>query len=215
MVERLFNKLKTKKYKLQKPTLNQDTPEEQKPSFDIVLSQKDNFLKMEISDDITLVDFVERMKEVDTFGIEPMISNPVMWNSSKQRVNKGAYYIIVVDNRLYNILISNDCIIIDEKTKINEITEERIIRLENNDYWCTFFKHDATGSTFYTKYYNTRGFSLGALDLTKEETVETFRPVIENLRNIPGIEDILDLDTIDPSGKTTAKKLQIPKPPTS
>lgn len=213
MFARLINKLKTKKYKLQKPTLHQDIPEEQKPSFDILLSQKDKFFKMEISDYITIVDFDERMREIDNFGIEPMISNSVMWNSSKQRVNKGTYYIIEVDNRLYNILISDGCLMIVERTKINEITEERIIRLENTDYWCTFFKHDATGNTFYTRYYNTCGFSLGALNLTTEETIETFKPVIENLRNIPGIEDIIDLDTIDPSGKTTAKKLQIPIPP--
>ncbi len=207
MFERLINKFKTKKYKLQKPTLNQDSPEEQKPSFNILLSQKDKFFKMEISEYISLVDFVEKMKEIDNLGIESMISNSVIWNSSMQRINKGTYYIIVVDNRLYNILISDGCLIIDERTKINEITEERVIRLENNDYWCTFFKHDATGSTFYTRYYNTHGFSLGALDLTREEAIETFRPVIENLRNIDGIDDVIDLNIFDSPGQKTMKKI--------
>lgn len=215
MFERLINKLKSKKYQLQKTNISNDTPEEQKPSFDILLSQQDKFFKMEISDYISLVDFTERMKEIDTFGIESMISNSVIWNSGKQRVNKGTYYIIVVDNRLYNILISEDGLIIVERTRIDQITEERIIRLENNEYWCTFFKHDATGNTFYTRYYNTCGFSLGALNLTTEETIETFKPVIDNLKSISGIENIIDLNVFDPDGKAAIKKLQIPTPPNS
>lgn len=207
MFENLINKLKTKKQQLQNLVFYNGHFDDHNPSFEILLSQENKFFKLEISDYISSVDYGERMKKIDNFGLESMISASVLWNSKRQKINKGTYFVITIDNRLYNILISDGNLIIDERTNIEQIIEERIIRLENNNYWCTFFKHDITGNTFYTRYYNTCGFSLGTLDLTKEETIEVFGSVIENLRNIDGIDGIIDLSIFEQNSKKEVKKL--------
>lgn len=194
MFEKIINKLKNKKNELQSSTSH--TPLEHTEPFEILLSKDNNFYKMEINDYISIIDYTERMRIIDNYGIDDLISSSVSWNNSKQKINKGTYFIIPIDNRLYNILINENFLIIDERTRKNDITEERIIRLENNDYWCTIFHHDITGSTFYVRYYNTCGFSVGKLDLTKEEVIEEFSSVIENLKNIIGIEQIIDLNTL-------------------
>lgn len=207
MFENLINKLKAKKQQLQNPVFYKGHIDNHNPTFEILLSQENKFFKMEISDYISIVDYEERMKKIDNFGLESMISASVLWNSKRQKVNKGTYFVIKINNRLYNILISDGNLIIDERTNIEQIIEERIIRLENNNYWCTFFKHDIAGNTFYTRYYNTCDFSLGTLDLTKEETIEILGSVIDNLRNIDGIDDIIDLSIFEQNSKKELKKL--------
>ena len=131
----------------------------------------------------------------------------VLWNSDKQKVNKGTYYVISVDNRLYNILFTDEKIYIDERTKkeIDEqtqkenITQERVITFytNTNEYNYYSAKHEANRNTYYTKYYNKkRIYSLGALDLTEEETYDEVKSVISNLENIKGIETILDVELL-------------------
>lgn len=139
MFENLINKLKAKKQQLQNPVFYKGHIDNHNPVFEILLSQENKFFKMEISDYISIVDYEERMKKIDNFGLESMISASVLWNSKRQKVNKGTYFAIKINNRLYNILISDGNLIIDERTNIEQIIEERIIRLENNNYWCTFF----------------------------------------------------------------------------
>lgn len=205
MFEKLIGKFK--KTKVQVSTSPVAHLKEQTSTFEIKLSRQNNFFKMEISDYVSLIDYYEKMNQIDTFGLDAMICNSVSWNSRRQKINKGTYFVIVSNNRLYNILISDEHLIIDERTKVEEVTEERVIKLENNEYWCSFFKHDITGNTFFNRYFNTSGFSIGALDLTKEEAIETFRPVIENLRNIDGIDDIIDPNIFDSPDQKTMKKI--------
>ena len=58
-------------------------------------------------------------------------------------------------------------------------------------------KHDKTGNTFYTRYYNkNRLYSLGALELHEEETYDEVNSVIHNLESIEGIENILDIELL-------------------
>ena len=131
----------------------------------------------------------------------------MLWNSNKQKVNKGTYYVITIDNRIYNILFNGDKIIIDERTKIEldeptqkeNITQERVITININKNEFHYFsaKHDKTGNTFYTRYYNkNRLYSLGALELHEEETYDEVNSVIHNLESIEGIENILDIELL-------------------
>ena len=53
------------------------------------------------------------------------------------------------------------------------------------------------GNTYYTKYYDkNKKYSLGILDLTKEETYEEVKSVICNLENIKGMETILNMELL-------------------
>lgn len=151
---------------------------------------------MIISDYISIVDYSERMKLTDTFGMELMISNAVLWNSRKQKVNKGSYYVVTVDNRLYNILVNESIIKIDERIYDNGIIEEKILSFDsrNDDYSYTVHHHDSTGNTFYTRYFSQLSF--GNLDLSLEEFLKSSSLLISNLELIENIENVIDIKSL-------------------
>lgn len=207
MFKELIDKLKAKKKQLQNYRIENNTMEtktvEQNKSH-ITISVQNKISKIEINDYISMEDYEKIMKSSEEYHILELLCNCVLWNSNKQRVNKGTYYVIIVDNRIYNILFTGDKIKIDERTKIQldeqtqkeNITQERAITLNinKNEYRYYSAKHDKTGNTFYIKYYNkNRLYSLGTLDLNKEEAYEEVNSVIHNLENIEGIKNILNI----------------------
>ena len=207
MFKELIDKLKAKKKQLQNYRIENNTMEtktvEQNKSH-ITVSVQNKISKIEINDYISMEDYEKIMKSSEEYHILELLCNCVLWNSNKQRVNKGTYYVIIVDNRIYNILFTGDKIKIDERTKIQldeqtqkeNITQERAITLNinKNEYRYYSAKHDKTGNTFYIKYYNkNRLYSLGTLDLNKEEAYEEINSVIHNLENIEGIKNILNI----------------------
>lgn len=198
MIQEIINKLKLKKRKLETAATHfEETKIHDMPS-NITLSRKENFFEMKINEYISIVDYVDRMREIDNLGIESLVCNAVLWNSGKQKVNRGVYYIFEIENRLYNILISDNKFIIDERIKINDITKEKILSFnsEITDYSYTFHKHDQTGDTFYTRYYNKRGYSFGKLDLSTEEFLESINLLISNLEQINAIENIVNIELL-------------------
>lgn len=198
MFQEIRNKLKAKKRHLQDSVSFSSDLEEKGIPFEIQLSKEKNLFKMEISDDISIADYVERMRLIDNFGLESLICNAVLWNSSKQKVNKGLYYVIPIGNRLYNIFKGDNYIKIDERIKESDITEEKIISLEveSNDYSYTFHKHDSTGNTFYTRFFNKRGFCFGKLELSEEEFTESVVLLIHNLESIDDMRNIIDIELL-------------------
>lgn len=209
MLRELIDKLKSKKQQLQKYNTPADVIEtkDEEKQIDIKISKQDNIYKIEIGDYISIADYVNKTKSSTEYSILDLICLSVLWNSNKQKVNKGIYYVINVDNHLYNILFTDDKIYIDERIKkeIDEetqkknITQERVItyNINKNQYNYYSAKHEENRNTYYTKYYNkNRSYSLGALDLTEEETYEEVKSVICNLENIDGIETILNVDLL-------------------
>ena len=207
MFRELIDKLKVKKRQLQTYKINnaivQNKPIEEK--IDIIISIQNNISKIEINDCISIIDFLDKKNSSDEYSILDLLCNCVLWNGKKQKVNKGTYYVITVDNRIYNILFTDERIKIDERTKIEldeqtqkeNITQERVLTfsLNKNEYHYFSAKHESNGNTYYTKYYNKNGtYSLGNLDLTDEETYDEVNSVIYNLEGIEGIETILDVE---------------------
>lgn len=213
MIRELINKLKSKKQQLQKYNTNNDNddivikPIEEEKEINIKISKHDNIYKIEIDDYISIGDYIKKMKLSDEYRILDFLCNGVIWNSNKQKVNKGIYYVITNDNRIYNILFTDTEIKLDERTKKEfdeqtqkeNITEERIITIDSNKNRYSYFsaKHDKTGNTYYVRYYyQNRQFSLGELDLTEEETYEGINLVISNLEAINGITNIIDIELL-------------------
>lgn len=199
MFDKLINRLNKKKQQLQDLKVSNESVED-KPYFDITISKENNFFKMLISDYISISDYVERMKLIDKYNLISLICNAVLWNVDKQKVNKGVFYVISIDNRLYNIFNDDDYFEIDERIDKGDITEERLIRFNigNNNYKYTSLKHyGKNGSTFYVRYYyNNDNFSFGKLDLSKEDALSEISSIISNLENIDGIENIFDIDLL-------------------
>ena len=207
MFREIIDKLKSKRQQLQRYNTNVIETKPIEKEIDIKISKQENIYKIEINDYISIGDYVNKTKSSEEYAILDLICLSILWNSNKQMVNKGIYYVISVDNRLYNILFTDDKIYIDERTKkeIDEqtqkknITQERVItyNIDKKKYNYYSAKHEENRNTYYTKYYNkNRSYSLGALDLTEEETYEEVKSVIFNLENIDGIETILDVDLL-------------------
>ena len=204
MFRELINKLKFKKQQLTKYNNVNETKPVEENKIDIIVSKENNYFKVEISDYISISDYVDKMESSDEYNILHSICNCVLWNNNKQKVNKGTYYVINNNNYLYNILFTGEEIMIDERiqkekdeqTEKENITQERVITVNINKnnyrYYCA--KHESNGNTYYTRYYDkNRTYSLGALDLAAEETYEEVKSVISNLESIEGIEHILNI----------------------
>lgn len=206
MLKEFIDKLRGKinKEPLQEPVVYSE-PIEEKPAFEILLSQENNFFRMDISDYITITEYVERMEEIDQFGIRALVSNAVLWNTKKQKVNQGTFYIIGVGNRLYNILLAANITMIDERTKVEDsteditedITEERIVWVDtaNNNYRYTLYHHYGT-DTLYTRYFSKRDPEFGKLELSLEEFIAEINSIIANMEGIEGIESIFDINLL-------------------
>ncbi len=200
MFDKLINRLNKKKQQLQN-FANSNKTVEDKIYFDITISKENNFFKMLISDYISVSDYVERMRLIDKYDLISLICNGVLWNVDKQKVNKGVFYVISIDNQLYNIFNDGDHFKIDERIYKEDITEEKMIRfnISDNNYKYTSCKHyGRNGSTFDVRYYNNNNdnLSFGKLDLSREEAITGVSLLISNLESIDDIENILDVDLL-------------------
>lgn len=212
MFKELIDKLKQRRNKIQNYRTNNEKIKtgikvHEEKQVEIIVSSQNNITKIEIPDYVCIGDFVDKKNYGEEYKILDLLCNCVLWNSGKQKVNKGIYYVIIIDNRIYNILFTDDKIQIDERikpifdevTNKENITQERVITYlpNQNKYRYYSAKHESDGNTYYTKYYNkNREYSLGTLDLTEEETFEEVASVISNLESITGIETILDIELL-------------------
>lgn len=201
MLKDLINKLKEKQQFINEKKVQEET------KSSIIISKQNNIFKVEISSYITGKDYINKFKSNDNYNVLSLICNNLLWNSHKQKINKGVYYVIIIDNSIYNILLADDRIEIDERTKIKldeEFQKENIILerlitfyIKDNEYEYYSAKHERNGNTYYNKYYIKNNLSvLKNLELTKKETYEEINSIICNLENIDGIETILEIELL-------------------
>ena len=190
MLRELIEKYLKKKKRVQEVSTQ---PVEEKQEFDINISRCNNIYMVDVSDYITIGDYVERMHEIDKYNLLELLGNAVLWNGRRQKVNKGSYFVIMHDGYLYNILLGDEETIIDERVKVDDHTVEKHITLHNDgDYNYTHFKHDKVGSTYYTMYYSKDGFPIKNFELTKEAAYDGIDGLLNRFELIPGSSDILD-----------------------
>lgn len=211
MLRELIDKLKLKRQQLQKYNTNNDVNEtksiEEEKEIDIKVSKQGNIYKIEINDYISIINFVDKKNSSNEYKVLDLLCNYVLWNGSKQKVNKGIYYVINTSNCLYNILFTDDTIEIEERIKLEldeqtqkeNVIQDRAItykfKLGQYNYFSA--KHESNGNTYYTRYYNkNRTLKFGNLELTEEETYDEVKSVISNLEDIDGIETILDIELL-------------------
>lgn len=198
MLKNLINKLKLQRNELN-DFIDYHDLTEIKPVVDITITSENNIIKMEIGDYISVTDYVERLENNDEYNLLKLVHNTVLWDSSRQCVSKGIYYIIQIDNRLYNIQINDNKIQIDERIRFEETIVEKYLSFnsETYDYRYSSLKHDSTGSTFYTKFYNkSQNESLFGFELPVDIAFEEMTSLFSNLEKINGIDDIIDLDIL-------------------
>ena len=220
MLEKLFRKNNKKKNNIEiNSNINSCIKEE--TDFNINITKANNIIKIEISDYISMIAFDDKIKSSNEYSVLDLLCNSVLWNNSKQKVNKGTYYIIITDNRIYNILINDGKIKIDERTQMaldeqtqkENIIEERLITFKTNEEKYRYYvaKHEQNRNTYYTKYYDkNRTYSLGALDLSEEEALNEINEFFYNLEGIEKISTILDLELLKSYISDDLRKNNIP-----
>lgn len=190
MLRELIEEYLKKKKRVQEVSTQ---PVEEKQEFDINISRCNNIYMVDVSDYITIGDYVERMHEIDKYNLLELLGNAVLWNGRRQKVNKGSFFVIMHDGYLYNILLGDEETIIDERVKVDDHIVEKHITLHNDgDYNYTHFKHDKVGSTYYTMYYSKDGFPIKNFELTKEAAHDGISGLLSRFELIPGSSDILD-----------------------
>lgn len=192
MIKELIEKYLKKKKKVIKNVV-QDLEEIEQ--FDISITRSNDIFKIDVNDYISIIDYVDRMKEIDHFNLLDLLGNAVLWNSKRQGVNKGTYFVIIHGDYLYNVLLGEEETIIDERIKVGDHTVEKHVNLHiNGEYNYTHFKHDKVGSTYYTMYYSKKGFPIKSFELSKEEACEGISELLSRFELIPGVSDILDIN---------------------
>ncbi len=162
---------------------------------------QEDFTKVEIKDYITASEYGNELKNSGYTGTLEQISFNIMWNSRQQKINKGSYYVIVTESGLYNVFIDGNKITIDERIKVEDLTEEKIIRYDSGSktYRYTSFKHDIYGSTCYMKFYGKDGVEMKGFELDKELAFKELSTTISNLEKIDVIGNIVDLESLKES----------------
>lgn len=164
----------------------------------IEISVQDDLVKVEIKDYISLVQYEEEVKNViDTDSLNKISFN-IMWNSLQQKINKGIYYVLGNENYLYNVLITETTIEIDERIKSDGGTEERIIRFNTEDksYRYSSLKHDKIGSTYYLKFYNKDGCKMKDFALDKEVAFHELETLLGNIEKFDSIWGIINIESL-------------------
>ena len=164
----------------------------------ITILENNGLVKVEISDYIDISNYMKKMKLIDTLNIDNKLSTNIMWNSSKQCINKGIYYVFCHNERLYNILIDKNIIKIDERINIEKETQEKIfeIDLKNLNYHYFSYVHDQYGSTYQTRYYSKNKPILINLALSNNEFINDLNSILSNLEIFKYIDSILDINNI-------------------
>ena len=163
---------------------------------DISVVKENNVFTINISDYVSIEEYISKMSKMDKYNLSKLISNSVLWNSHLQKVNKGKICIMVINNRLYNILINDNGIIIDERVNKNNITEERVLTFNSNDYSYFSSKQSDSSNTFYTKYYYKEKINLGDLNLSDREAYDELENMYLNLKNKKDINNIFDIEQL-------------------
>lgn len=159
----------------------------------ITISSEDGYHKVTLSDYASINEFI---------GSEllDLISMNISWDCRKQKFYNGSYYIITGNGIIYNILINDKMIKIDERIQFEDYSHEKVITFNLIENKIDFFRcrHTLSGSSYDTMYYHEGlNFNLRELELDKDETFNEIITIFSNLDKYPFIQSILDFDTIN------------------
>lgn len=190
MLKKLFKRKKTQNTQVN--IIDTNTTEENKePSCEINISKTDEYYTITVNTYASINDFINNDDLI-------LISNNISWNNEHQKHNYGTYYIIKNNNEIYNILINDKIIKIDERIQFETYTHEKIITYDIKKNTFDYFqcKHDIHGSSYKTEYYNSEenGFFIKELELSKENVIMEINSIFNNLNKYNFIYKIFDID---------------------
>lgn len=164
----------------------------------IVVENTPDYFKMVLKDYMEVGMYSDIIDNLDPDKISDKISFSVLWNTTKQRINKGTFYVISIDDKTYNIWFDGLDVKLDERIKVGEETHEKIIKVDmgSGNFHFTSLKHDKIGSTFYTMYYHPGEALIPAMSFSKEEALGEINKMLDNFLDIEISNSIVNIEEI-------------------
>lgn len=200
--------------KLRNRNKQEVSPKSKEEIGTITITKENNFYKLIIPSEISFDEYINQMKLIDNYGLIDLIPNDILIKKgSLLRITSGVISTIIIDNRLYNIIVNEEEININEREKVDsEIIEKSLtVNKKEGTYQYASLKHRESGTTFFVKFYPWNDCACKELTLTEDEFIEETSTLLSNLENIEGINDILNLERIKNviNGKETEQKRKI------
>ena len=168
--------------------------------IDISISRQEYYDKVIVADYYTINEYIETMREIDDYGIDKSLNTSVVWNGKRQTVNKGTYYVFGINGNLYNILINDEVVKIDERHIVDKHTFNSVVTFYNNSQMFEYFTcmHDENGSTYDTRYYSSKeDVAIKAFEMTRGEVVDDWIFITRSLKTFKAIDEIVDMSKLD------------------
>lgn len=123
----------------------------------------------------------------------------IIWNTERQCINKGFIFVFRHMGKLYNILVDEGLTSINEKTFIEDETEERVLRIDfsKEDYYYAILKHNSIKSTTETKIFSKDNSLSFDPVLPSRVALEEVTKLVENLQGVDGIENVVSIEKVN------------------
>lgn len=184
----------------------------------IIIEKGDNYFIMVVKDYMEVIPYSDIVDKIDPDKTSDNISFSLLWNTERQKINKGTFYVIWANDKKYNIWIDDADIKLDERIDVGEEKHERILSVnkKTKKFHFTFFKHDEIGSTFYTMYYHMGNVLIPSMNFSKEEAKREIGELLASFSSVEDIDAILEIDEIkeiilnelDPDEVKLTKKME-------
>ena len=224
MFKDLLKKLRSTKKELEvyQESKENEVIQEEKPKKTILITEENGFYKVVIDEPLSVTEYEEITKNSDKKKIFDLIGTTVVFKSNFTSTIKGTIYIKEIDNKLFNILFTDNEIAIRELSKDNMDDKEKSIILKNmpsrtkdnignhvyHDRKIVIFKNKNTydyshlgllfdHDTYYVKVYSKdKKYGGYAFELDKSIVYEEIDTILNNLEGIDNIDTILDINLL-------------------
>lgn len=175
----------------------------------VELIKENDYIKVTINENISSSDFRRIIEEKGESNTINLINANLLWtNGLILGIKKGTCYIIKTNDALYNILLTDEEIAINERrnkeldkeTGKRNITESKTIYYytKKNSFRYTSFKDDEHKSTYYTKYYDKSPIeNMNEYFMTEDEAIKEIEEIFSRLKDINKINMIIELPKLE------------------
>ena len=184
MFEKLFRRKKEKKVFV-----------EEEPA--VTVTKEGDIYEAVLSDNVPIMKYEELKDECENGSALNNLHNGLLWDSGADVCKKGTYHIIDLGDIVYNFTNHSNKVVVDERIVRDGITYETYLELtlSNSHYTISMLEHTADGNTISTRYYDSvKMYGIEGLELSAKEAFDATNATLENLNNIDGVTNYLDLE---------------------
>lgn len=193
---------KRKKQKIEPVSTIVKEPKKEVRDIKMSGSYENGFMVLEIGEKCDILEYAQAIEKNNLREFEYLLTNHTLFDHGINNISKKRVYMIRLEDRVYNIYSNDEQIFIDERLwQDNGHIFEHLIEIKkaSGHYTIHLLKHDEILSTYFVKSHTTvpktndydKDFRLDI-----ETATNIAKSTINNLRSIPNIETIIDIDEL-------------------